>query len=463
MRWVHPAWKALGIDPTSDTRAIRIAYAARLKEIDPESDPQAFIALREAFETARIQAQWVDLPDDEDADEEDFDDLLWDEDEDAEPWTPSGDLYTIRPSGHVPAPPPPDPAWQAPAPPEDPAPAPEPPAEPSRASPWAPITPAVADAHTRALATLLYAHDSAAQPWPTPAQKDEMLTHWRAIIADPRMQEVAYYADAERWFSELIARTAAFSDPLVIPATEVFGWLRSDGAITQTPAVAQVTRRYRALEFLAAVEQRKHPLNPAWRELCRPAGESSRRGWVSGRKVRQLLRIVRAHYPDLEGCFDWYRVGLWDGSIESGGRGGVPWWGIVIFIVIVVRVIASLGDGPGEPARERTPATSPGGAYAPPVQVLPPGATPPVYFAPPEPVPFLDGALEQSDADLDQALERLYGDKLDIATIALSDPALYKALVAFWAREKAAGIRKQAFAENLRAFLDRRGPPLPRR
>lgn len=46
-------WTVLGIAPTRDPRAIRAAYSARLKAIDPEADPRGFIALREAFEAAK--------------------------------------------------------------------------------------------------------------------------------------------------------------------------------------------------------------------------------------------------------------------------------------------------------------------------------------------------------------------------------------------------------------------------
>jgi hypothetical protein len=45
-------WHELGIEPTADPQAIRRAYARRLKDIDPEGDPEAFHRLRQAYEAA---------------------------------------------------------------------------------------------------------------------------------------------------------------------------------------------------------------------------------------------------------------------------------------------------------------------------------------------------------------------------------------------------------------------------
>lgn len=50
-------WKTLGLEPTDDQRAIRSAYIRRLKEIDPDLEPGQFIALREAYEAAREEAE----------------------------------------------------------------------------------------------------------------------------------------------------------------------------------------------------------------------------------------------------------------------------------------------------------------------------------------------------------------------------------------------------------------------
>jgi hypothetical protein len=48
-------WDELGIEPTSDAKAIRRAYAARLRVIDPDRDPAAFQTLRAAYERALFQ------------------------------------------------------------------------------------------------------------------------------------------------------------------------------------------------------------------------------------------------------------------------------------------------------------------------------------------------------------------------------------------------------------------------
>jgi hypothetical protein len=45
-------WDELGISPCDDPKAIRRAYAARLRKLDPDNDPAAFTRLREALEWA---------------------------------------------------------------------------------------------------------------------------------------------------------------------------------------------------------------------------------------------------------------------------------------------------------------------------------------------------------------------------------------------------------------------------
>jgi hypothetical protein len=57
-------WETLGIGPTSDSAEIRKAYAARIRVWRPDTDPENFARLREAYEIAqRLAREDVELLD----------------------------------------------------------------------------------------------------------------------------------------------------------------------------------------------------------------------------------------------------------------------------------------------------------------------------------------------------------------------------------------------------------------
>jgi hypothetical protein len=55
-------WDELGIAPCRDPKAIRRAYAARLRQLDPDRNPDAFARLRRAFERALRRAASDEAP-----------------------------------------------------------------------------------------------------------------------------------------------------------------------------------------------------------------------------------------------------------------------------------------------------------------------------------------------------------------------------------------------------------------
>lgn len=60
------SWSQLGIEPTTDIRAIKKAYAIRLKLTHPDDDPQAYQQLREAYDWAQGYAKFhLNYPSDE--------------------------------------------------------------------------------------------------------------------------------------------------------------------------------------------------------------------------------------------------------------------------------------------------------------------------------------------------------------------------------------------------------------
>jgi hypothetical protein len=56
-------WDELGIAPSRDPKTIRRAYAARLRKLEPDRNPEAFARLRRAFEWALSRAGREDGPD----------------------------------------------------------------------------------------------------------------------------------------------------------------------------------------------------------------------------------------------------------------------------------------------------------------------------------------------------------------------------------------------------------------
>lgn len=305
MTWVHPAWAVLGIEPTDDARAIRTAYSAKLKAIDPEADPQAFVELREAFEVAKAEAaRRSDVPD-----------------EPVVEWRIEG--------GNL---------------------------EPNEApSTWTRVEAPEADRHAVALTALLYGGGANAFGL-EPAEEAQTMEHWRAILADPRMEDVGHFGDVERWTSELIASTRPRSAALVIPATEHFGWTASDGSIAQTPAAAEVSRRYGLQKFILAAQYPGHSHHQALAELTSRAYPGSSRGRVNPLAVHEMLAIVRDAWPEMETRFDPQRVALWrvntadpDSPESRAARAGRPswvlwawlgWWGLIAFSALV-RAIGS--------------------------------------------------------------------------------------------------------------------------
>lgn len=448
-------WRTLGIKRTEDVRTIRRAYADRLRALDVDSDPEAFAALREAREAALgyalAQAGKITIPPGESGDDAPVadarseiadrgpDDGIWSEPEPGPGHGLTLPLSVLGPPAihgdgdaalSVTAPGVPDepvvatdpdarratqPVWNAPAPP---------------VAPWGAAPEGIGghgdviagmrrsdtDEHFEAIYALFFSGQEGQLPDLDDRQVVALRVHADAILASPRMEEIDFHADTERWMSEVIARACPESDPLVRRVADYFGWMARADEIGLPPAIDFVVRRARSLDFLDQVRERRHPLHAAWRELSRPANETSRRGRVPAKQVSGLLALVRRDHPALESLFDPYRVSLWEpGQGRELAADRISAWWAIIPAFLLLRFCASMADDERpQPNPFPVPVEAPGGG------TVPAG---PVPIAAP---------LSAPTVDIDRALEMLYGDALDVARLETGNPELYALVMKAW-------------------------------
>ncbi|MFC3582138.1 hypothetical protein [Sphingomonas hylomeconis] len=360
-------WRTLDLAPTGDTAAIRKAYARALKTFDIDEEPARYIALRAARDAAMAQAPYFDADADADADL----DAVADDEEDraTADALPVMHSHTLEPDALEPDALEWDERWS-----ED--------LDDERWQPDMPVAPPEAaepqDDGAHAHDATMRDHYDAVQTMVFPGDERDgkpldriaasvLVERVEALLADPRMEGLAFHAAAERWFADIIASSPIRSDPILTLALGHFNWLASRGRIDQSPAVAAVVARYDALVFMTEVQDRKHPLHKAWRELRKPAQEGSRKTLgVSGSKVRRLLNEIRTRHPMLESELDWYRVSLWEAR-SGGATNWGAWWGGMVIIFLVLRLLAA-GTDTQPPAATPIPVSS----YASAAQLLDP-------------------------------------------------------------------------------------------
>ncbi|MDJ0275526.1 hypothetical protein QLH51_01720 [Sphingomonas sp. 2R-10] len=285
-------WATLDLDPTTDRAAIRRAYATRLKAMDVDADPAGFARLRAARDQALAHA--------------------------ADPDPVTGPAFDPEPQDDV-APPPP------------------PPSPPSAGAIEAAARIDAIDAHYRALRALLFVDDDA------PPTADELAAiehHGRALLGDPRLEQVDFATDAERWFAEILAASVPRSDPLLEPAAKAFGWIARRDDYALLPEAQAIVERIGATRLAALLADPGHRQHKAWIELTR--ADAGRRHWsTSPTSVRDLLATVRQRYPDVEGWMNPERVAKWSRPAGDRPRMPVRFWIVLFLIVAAVRIGAN--------------------------------------------------------------------------------------------------------------------------
>lgn len=347
----RPPWSVLGLDPGANAGAIRKAYAAQLKAIDPDSDPAAFAQLREAREAALRLARRIQPPV-----ETDTVPKLADEAAPAgtRPYaapdfnadSATGDPALTISLSHE------NTAWLT-----------VPGATFSTAGP-VPAKPSIADPFF----AVVIPHDGA-KPAPTigslpPPDKrlhallfgdqaevalDELglvtaQECMHRVLQDATQADITRHDAIEDWLADILAETWPRSAPLLAPAAQSFGWDAEAGQITERPAIAFLNARRRGYRFQDAVLEPKHVYHKAWIELQRPGPRNFlSRFRANGVDVARLLTGIRRNFPEVEHHLDPERVASWEAAprFRVGLRRG--WW-LIVVVSFFVRLAISLSQ-----------------------------------------------------------------------------------------------------------------------
>lgn len=257
-------WKTLGIASTRDIAEIRRAYASKLRDTNPEDDPEAFQALRAAYESALQFA--------------------------AAPSKPA--RRKIARSAAAPN------------------------SAPSREVADAPVRDSTANDHVVPLRQLerLLGH--------AVSSKDELLDAFEVLLRSPSLEQVDVHAAVEQAVAVLILQYAPQSDPLVAPAVDIFGWKARLNAATKKPSPADVVlERLADLQFLAAVASPTHELYGAYARL-KAIDTRKDRFWRLANLyyrggIRKLLCAIDEEHPTLRRNFDEDTLAWWRNDVQT--------------------------------------------------------------------------------------------------------------------------------------------------
>ncbi len=313
MSYVHPAWGVLGIEPTEDKRAIKRAYAAKLKATDVEADPQAFIMLRQALEDANWDSDYLPYREDQEVEvalldpepEPTADALAPISDEEIEPPT-AVSLYKAEDDWiSVDIDEDDDPAtWR-----------------------WEPERQPATEAAQERIVQLLWGDAPIAEI------EVELVELTHTILTAPEMENIDHASGVEDWMASIIAQSIPRSDAMARVAVPHFGWADQVDNWRTRYGVAQAAARLSDIEALDRLERSEHRWHQAWTLLKQPPPDAV--GWKRVAKHREaiiaLMASIRHHNPALEAELNVDHVAQWEPAIAGGQQveaktGGFSWW-----------------------------------------------------------------------------------------------------------------------------------------
>ena len=267
-------WLVLGVAPTRDPRAIKRAYAERLKAMDVEVDAAAFVRLRRALEIALHMAR----------------------------------QSPAEAAVLAPPPLPPEAAREA---------------EPHDAPVRAQVGMAGSELDPKRLsrlAGLLHGRDTSAN------SDAELADLCHALFSQLPRLRIDQAAQFEWWLAETLARTAPRSDALLPAAIATFHWDTREKEWRSHPAIRAVIKRQDDCKFRDALAAGRQPLSKPFLQLRRPPPDGFR--WIGGAERQDMLRLlvsIETEHPSLVLDVDSQALAWWSGKVRTRGPLGQAW------------------------------------------------------------------------------------------------------------------------------------------
>ncbi len=265
-------WRTLGIARTDDARAIRKAYAAKLKTIDVDADPNAFIALREARDRALARLAGATAA------------------------TQSVSLEPAFADHH------------------------EPPS--CVDQPAQPTLQARDEQAERDRQSARFIHLEALLFGEEEPDPEELTAATRAILEHPEMGHVDHAGSVEDWLAAILCDAVPRSDPVLPLTARHFGWENELGTIHQRYALAAAAGRADDLLCLERLRDPSHRWHAAFALLSRPAPPGVRPALEMRLRhkssIAELLESLRFHNPGVEvEALDRGHVAMWNMELAS--------------------------------------------------------------------------------------------------------------------------------------------------
>ena len=317
-------WTVLAIGQTTDTTAIRRAYAERLKAMDLDRQIAEYDMLRRARDEAlRLAANPAgqedgfglgSLDDEEIAatvtDDNDADDgFEWE--------ICAADLMAEEVTS------PADVSARAEGPPRD----------------------AIPDGWTE-LAAILFPDGLPSEEALTFGEAEDAEAALARLIASAETRDLEHHAAIDHNLAEMLAGAWPRSAPVVDMASNAFHWLEEAGGLDERPALRFLNARTKGMRFHDAVLVKEHPLHKAWIELSTPGKVTwFRKMKTKHEDITDLLAIIRSRFPELESLLDAERIQSWETPSSDMVSRGVQWLFIAFLVIQALRFCAFGGEG----------------------------------------------------------------------------------------------------------------------